>query len=143
MPAETPEPVEIADATATGAEAVVKPDAEPKGPPSPATPPAITDAVRGFEDALRTWWGNQDSADAIAAVGAAVTAVMVARQETAFEPPINLRPHFGRFRSANSSVVQSATRSAIGTIIPASASILALPHLPTVTRSADEYPGAD
>ncbi|HRH93168.1 MAG TPA: hypothetical protein PKV72_01405 [Candidatus Peribacteria bacterium] len=122
----------------TGAEAIA---AEPKGPPKPATPPAITDAVLGFEAAMRAWWTVQ-SPDNAAAVGGAITRMMVAKGETAFEPTIALRMHFSRFRSANPDVVRTATTAAIGILIPATLGSGPVPHLPVVTKP-DPGSGAD
>jgi hypothetical protein len=59
---------------------------------------------------------------------------MVVKNEPYLEPPMGVRTHFARFRSANPDVVRQATTTAIGILIPATMGAGPLPNLPVVTN---------
>lgn len=140
MPEEIPAAIDAADATQTGGEVMTKVN-EPKGPPIPATPPAITAAVDAFEAAVRAWWKNPDDDATVAPVGAAITALMLAREEPYLDPvPLSVRTHFARFRSANAIIVREATAAGLRTLIPWTAEAVPLSHLTVVTKPPE---GAD
>lgn len=131
-----------AAAAETTDDAKIAADTAPKGPPVPAIPPAITEAVLVFEGAVRAWWANQADASRVAPVCSAVTELMLARQEPFFESvPMSVRTHFTRFKQANFAAVQTAISSAVRTLIPWTSAELP-PHLPQkVVASPNE--GAD
>lgn len=112
------------------------PDDAPKGPPMPATPPAVAASIDAFEAAVRLWWGDQDDAGKAAKAGAALTEMLIAKGQPYVESiPFAVRAHFARLQRQHGTVIQSAVSAAVARLIPATVQATPLSHLPTVTKT--------